>query len=58
MRNNPLHLCRLRYFNDEESWSFAFFAYSSMKYEPCYLENGTFYGTPEEAFAAGAVYLE
>ncbi len=57
MRNFPLHLCRLRYFKDEEKWSLAFFKYSDMKYEPCIFENGTFVGTPEEAFDVGAVYL-
>ncbi len=58
MRNNPIHLCRLRYFGDEDSWSFAFYTYSNEKYEPCFLDNGTFYGTPEEAFKSAAVYLE
>ena len=29
LRNTPTHLCRLRYFGDEERWAFAFFAYSS-----------------------------
>ena len=58
MRNFPLHLCRLRYFNDEEAWSFAFFTYSHEKYEPSMFENGSFYGTPEQAFAIGAMYLE
>jgi hypothetical protein len=58
MRNSPLQLCRLRYFGDEEAWSFAFFAYSSMKYEPSRFPNGTFYGTPEEAFEAGSMYLQ
>jgi hypothetical protein len=58
MRNSPLHLCRLRYFGDEESWSLAFYTYSHEKYEPCVFHNGTFHGTPEEGFDAGAVYLE
>lgn len=58
MRNNPIHLCRLRYFGDEDSWSFAFYTYSNEKYEPCFFGNGTFYGTPEEAFKSAAVYLE
>lgn len=57
LRNTPVHLCRLRYFGDEESWSFAFFAYSSEKYEPSIFMNGTFFGTPEEAFEASAIYL-
>ena len=58
MRNNPTHLCRLRFFGDEDSWTFAFYTYSNEKYEPCVFDNGTFYGTPEEAFKSAAVYLE
>jgi len=27
------------------------------KYEPCFFDNGTWHGTPEEAFDASAVYL-
>ena len=27
-RNIPTHVCRLRYFGDEERWSFAFYTYS------------------------------
>lgn len=58
LRNTPTHLCRLRYFGDENSWSLAFFKYSDMKYEPCIFDNGTFQGTPEEAFEVGGVYLQ
>ena len=58
LRNTPTHLCRLRYFGDEESWSMAFYTYSHMKYEPCYFNNGTFDGTPEEGFETSAVYLQ
>ena len=58
VRNVPIHLCRLRYFGDEDAWSFAFYTYSHEKYEPCVLDNGTFYGTPEEAFESAAVYLQ
>ena len=57
LRNNPWHLCRLRHCGQGE-WSVAFYAYSSMKYEPAMLPNGTFYGTPEEGFDIGAVYLQ
>lgn len=28
LRNSPTHLCRLRFFGDEERWGFAFYAYS------------------------------
>ena len=59
LRNTPTHLCRLRYFGDEERWGFAFYAYSSEKYELSILPSGNFFGSPEEAFqtAAGA-YLD
>jgi hypothetical protein len=58
MRSIPTHLCRLRYFEDEDAWSFAFYTYSHEQYEPCVFDNDTFYGTPEEAFATSAVYLQ
>lgn len=57
LRNLPIHLCRLRYF-DENRWSMAFYTYSNEKYSPCYFRNGTFFGTPEEAFEISAGYLE
>ncbi len=56
-RNVPLHLCRIRYFGDEERWSLAFFTYSHMKYEPCMFDTGDDHGTPEQAFKTAAVYL-
>ncbi len=57
VRAYPLHLCRLRHFSTDR-WSLAFFAYSSESYKPCMFSNGTFFGTPEEAFDVGAVYLK
>ena len=58
MRNTPTHLCRLRYFGDEERWGFAFYTYSNEKYELSVYPTGDFYGTPEEAFETSAeVYL-
>jgi len=57
LRNTPTHLCRLRYFGDKDSWSMAFFTYSNEKYEPSIFNNGSFHGTPEEAFETSAVYL-
>lgn len=54
----PLHLCRLRYFRNDDAWSMAFYTYSHEKYEPCLFRNGTFHGTPEEAFEMSAIYLE
>jgi hypothetical protein len=58
LRNTPRHLCRLRYFGNDDSWSLAFYTYSNEKYEPCMFHNGTFHGTPEEAFDISAVYLQ
>jgi len=57
VREVPLHLCRLRYFAGQKIWSMAFYTYSDERYEPCTFPNGTFYGTPEEAFEVGAVCL-
>ena len=53
------HLCRLRYFGDEERWGFAFFTYSHEKYELSIFPDGDFFGPPEDAFDASAgLYLE
>lgn len=57
LRDVPTHLCRLRFFGDEDRWSMAFYTYSHMKYEPSFFNNGSWYGTPEEAFDTSAVYL-
>jgi hypothetical protein len=57
LRNTPTHLCRLRYFGDEDRWSMAFYTYSNERYEPSIFNNGSFQGTPEEAFETSAVYL-
>ena len=57
LREVPIHLCRLRYFANEDAWSFSFFTYSNERYEPCVFHNGSFHGTPEEAFDVGAAYL-
>jgi hypothetical protein len=58
LRQVPLHLCRLRYFGWRKVWSVAFYTYSHERYELCTFPNGAFYGTPEEAFEVGAVYLQ
>ena len=58
MRNTPTHLCRLRYFGDEEAWSFSFYTYSHNRYELSYLNTGSFFGTPEEAFETSSIYLQ
>jgi hypothetical protein len=49
-------LCRLRFFGGEERWGFAFYTYSSERYELSMFPSGEFLGPPEEAFqvAAGA----
>jgi hypothetical protein len=57
MRNFPLHLCRLRYFGDDDKWSLAFYTYSHEAYQLCVFHSGNFYGTPEEGFDVGATYL-
>ncbi len=58
LRNTPTHLCRLRYFGDEERWGFAFYTYSNERYELSVFPSGEFLGTPEEAFeVAAGVYL-
>ena len=54
MRNTPTHLCRLRYFGDEDRWGFAFFRYSNEKYELSVFPSGEFFGMPEEAFDTAA----
>lgn len=56
LRNTPLHLCRIRYFGNDDRWSFAFYTYSHEKYEPSLLLSGEFQGTPEEAFETSAQF--
>lgn len=58
LRNTPTHLCRLRYFGNQERWSLSFYTYSHRRYEPCVFEDGGWLGTPEESFEIGAVYLQ
>ena len=57
LRNAPTQLCRLRYFGDDNRWSMAFYTYSHEEYEPCLFPNGSWHGTPEEAFDTSSVYL-
>ena len=57
LRNTPTHLCRIRYFGDEDRWSFAWYTYSNEKYEPSLLITGQEHGTPEEAFETSAHFL-
>ena len=56
-RDLPIHLCRLRYFGDEDTWTLAFFTYSNERYSPCVFPSGSDNGTPEEALDVGAIYL-
>ena len=39
-------------------WTKAFYTYSNEKYEASVFNNGTFYGTPSEAFQSSALYLD
>jgi hypothetical protein len=57
VRNTPVHLVRLRYFG-EDRWSVAFYTYSHEKYSPLIYPNGDPFGTVEQAFDIGAVYLD
>jgi len=57
MRKFPTHLCRLRYFAGFNKWSLAFYSYSHETYEPSFFDTGDDFGTPEEGFETGAVYL-
>ena len=57
LRNTPIHLCRLRYFS-KDRWSFSFYTYSNGKYELSIYPDGDFFGKPENAFLASAMYLQ
>jgi hypothetical protein len=58
LRNTPTHLCRLRYFGNEDRWGFAFYTYSNERYELSVYPSGEFVGPPEEAFhVAAEAYL-
>ena len=54
LRNTPTHLCRLRFFGDEERWGYAFYSYASESYQLSVFSSGDFFGPPEEAFQASA----
>ena len=51
----PTHLCRLRYYGDEE-WGLAFYSYAHDKYETSVFPNGDFFGTAEDAVMASAEF--
>ena len=58
LRKFPTYLCRLRYFGDDDKWTMAYYSYGQMRYEPCYFDNGTWHGTPEEALDSSSMYLD
>jgi hypothetical protein len=59
LRETPVHLCRLRYLGREDAWSWAFYTYSHDRYEPSVFDDGSWTGTPEDAFMLSAnVYLQ
>jgi hypothetical protein len=57
VRAIPMHLCRLRYFAGQQRWTVAFYTYSHERYEPTMFPSGDIFGTPEEGFDLGAIYL-
>jgi hypothetical protein len=54
LRNTPWHLCRIRFFGDEDRWSYAWYNYNGEKYQPGFLMTGQDHCTPEEVFEAAA----
>lgn len=50
----PEPLCRLGYTGDIETWEFAYFTWSSERYEPSLLTSGLPFGSPEECFDTAA----
>jgi hypothetical protein len=57
VRDVPVHLGRLRHLSGD-TWTYGFYKYSDDQYEPCMFPNGTWVGSPEEAFDIGAHYLQ
>ena len=57
LRNAPTHLCRIRYFGNEDRWGFVWYTYAHEKYEPSFLISGEDHGTSEEAFETSAHFL-
>jgi hypothetical protein len=54
MRNTPIHLCRLRYYGNDDEWGLAFYSYAHNGYETSVFPNGEFFGTPELAVETAA----
>jgi hypothetical protein len=57
LRSTSIHLCRLRYFGDEERWGFAYYTYSNERYTLSMFPSGEFFGPPEDAFEVSSGYL-
>jgi hypothetical protein len=57
LRDTPTHLCRIRYFGNEDRWGFAWYSYAHEKYEPSFLITGNDHGTPEEAFETSTLFF-
>ena len=51
----PIHLCRLRYFGNEDRMSFAHFTYGAEQYVPAVFPNGEWQGLPEDALEISAM---
>ncbi len=58
MRRTPIHLCRLRYFGNEDRWGMAFYTYAEDKYVLSVFKSGSFWGTPEEGFDTAGGHLQ
>jgi hypothetical protein len=54
LRNTAWHLCWIRYFGNEERWSYSWYNYNREKYEPGLMITVKDHCTPEEAFEASA----
>jgi len=52
----PSPLARLRYFRDND-WTMAFYTWSQERYEPCFLYNGKWEGTLEQAIETCEPFL-
>lgn len=52
----PHPIGRLRHF-DQDRWSLAFYTYSNERYEPCFLNNGQWIGSIEQAIEPCEMYL-
>jgi hypothetical protein len=59
IRQTPTKLCRLTWTGDPDTWGFAFYKYSTDRYEPSICLDGSFAGSPESCFdTAAQLYLQ